>query len=259
MTAPDPAAEAGFEAARARGLATLHERQGIGTLGERSLHAILKYWVEPDDSRHEIPLGLGRIVADVFDGERVTEIQTRNFNTLRPKLARILPLYPATVVYPVARVKRLIWVNPETGETTPPRRSPKTGRVWDVFHELYRLRPLLPDDRFTLRVVLLDMEEYRLQDGWSRDGKKGSHRMERLPTALGEVFDLRTPADYAALLPPDLPHPFTGGDLARLARIPRNKAGEIINIMYTIEAIIRKGKSGRSYTYEIAAAEPAET
>ena len=30
------------------------------------------------------------------------------------------------------------------------------------------------------------MEEYRLQDGWGREGKKGSHRYDRVPTGICE-------------------------------------------------------------------------
>lgn len=59
---------------------------------------MLKYWIDPDDSHHEIRLE--RCVADVFDGRRVTEIQTRGFSALRPKLERLLEAYPVTVVHP---------------------------------------------------------------------------------------------------------------------------------------------------------------
>ncbi|MBS1328373.1 MAG: hypothetical protein HP041_10355, partial [Oscillospiraceae bacterium] len=45
-----------FERARLAGLLHLENRQGIGTLRERSLHAVLKYWADPDESHHEIPL-----------------------------------------------------------------------------------------------------------------------------------------------------------------------------------------------------------
>ncbi|HBT64516.1 MAG TPA: hypothetical protein DEB10_07655 [Ruminococcaceae bacterium] len=244
-----------FERARSRGLSRLHERQGIGTQGERSLHVILKYWIDPDECHHEVMLGLGKMVADVFDGRRVFEIQTRNFNTLRPKLERILPEFPVTVVFPLAREKRLIWVDPETGETTKPRRSPKTGSVWDAFFELYKIKMFLCHECLTIKLVFLDIEEYRLQDGWSYDRKRGSHRMERIPYALVETVDLITPADFAALLPDDLPNEFTSADLAVVIHIPKNRASKICNILYTIGAIIRTGKKANAYLYEKNAAE----
>lgn len=239
-----------FERARLRGLAAVNgERRGIGTLGERSLHAVLKYWADPDESHHEAPLGIGRLVADVFDGARVTEIQTRSFSTLRSKLERLLKCFPVTVIYPLARRKTLVWVDPVTGEMTPPRRSPKTGGWGDAFHELYRLRPLLGHPGLTLRLVLIDVEEYRLRDGWAREGKRGSHRMERIPTALGECAVLAGPRDFAGLLPPALEPEFTTRELAAAFRVSRPKAGEIGNILYNLDVIQRIGKRGNAYVY----------
>lgn len=240
-----------FEAARLAGLLRLPQREGIGTLRERSLHAILKYWADADESHHEIRLG--RCVADVFDGERVTEIQTGGFSALRPKLERLLEVYPVTVVHPLPWHKTLIWVHPQTGEATKPRKSPKVGQFWDAAGQLIRIRGLLGHPRLTIRLVLLDMEEYRLADGWSADGKKGSHRVERIPTALGPTAVLREPEDYRCLLPPGLPEVFTSADMKKAARLGPRMTGELINILYTMEAIQRIGKKRNAFLYTQAA------
>lgn len=79
------------------------ERGGINVQRERSLHAILKYWAEPDETFHERRLPETGQIADIFDGERVVEIQTGSFSALRKKLERMLPHYPVTVVYPLPR------------------------------------------------------------------------------------------------------------------------------------------------------------
>ena len=50
-----------------------------------------------------------------------------------------------------------------------------------------------------------------MQDGWGRDGKRGSNRYERIPTALCGRVDLRTPADYAAYFLPQEPTAFPDG------------------------------------------------
>ena len=73
----------------------------IGTLGERSLHAVLKRFLQPDENRHEVRVG--RYVADIFDENGVTEIQTRQFYKMKRKLAAFLPEHAVTVVYPVSR------------------------------------------------------------------------------------------------------------------------------------------------------------
>ena len=239
-----------FDQARALALATLQERSGIGTRRERSLHAILKYWADPEESHHEVSLPC-RLVADIYDGQRITEIQTRNFSKLRPKLARLLPLYEVTILHPIARTKRLIWVDPESGEMSVPRKSPKSGTVWDAFSELYYIRDYLPSPQLSVRLVFLDMEEYKLLNGWSRDRKKGACRMERIPTALAGEMTLRSPADFAALLPASLPEPFSTADVAKALRISRKRAGRIVNVLYSINSIIRIGKSGNAFLYQV--------
>ena len=90
---------------------------------------------------HEIPIE--NFVADIFDGEAVIEIQTRSFQNMRRKLAAFLPLYPVTIVYPIPHVKWLHWMDEETGEISPGRKSPKKGNAYQAFIELYKIRPVL--------------------------------------------------------------------------------------------------------------------
>ena len=98
----------------------------IGILAEKTLHATLKLWLDADPAHHEQTLPCG-CVADIFDGQRVTEIQTANFSGFRTKLGRLLEHHPVTVVHPLVRRKWLRWVDPATGEAAEPRRSPRQG------------------------------------------------------------------------------------------------------------------------------------
>ena len=77
---------------------------GIGILSEKTLHATLKLWLDDNPAHHEQPLPCGS-VADIFDGERVTEIQTAGFSAFRKKLERLLEHHPVTVVHPLVRRK----------------------------------------------------------------------------------------------------------------------------------------------------------
>ena len=247
---------ADFGEAKRRALAGMEKRAGIGTLKERSLHAVLKYWFQPDDSLHEVRLG--RFVADIFDGGRVVEIQTRNFYALRSKLEAFLTEWPVLVVYPLARRKTLSWIEPDSGEASPPRRSPKVGRPWEALPELLSIRESLGHPRLAVAVVMLDMEEYRLRDGWGRDGKRGSHRAERIPAAVGETILLQGGEDLRLLLPPGLPEPFTAADFGKASRLSRKKAGQAITLLYKTETILRIGKRGNAFLYSLSPDSPEE-
>ena len=219
----------------------------IGTYGERALHAALKRLVEPDEARHEQPYR-GCIV-DVLGDGCVYEVQTRAFERLRGKLARLLPDTPVTLVYPAVRSKWLVWVDPETGEATKKRRSPKTGAPLEVCYELYKLSPLLPHPNLTLWVVPVDVEEYRSLTGWSRDRKRGSTRLERLPVAFGTPLRLHAVADYLALLPEGLAEPFTTAALARDGHVSPACARRAAGVLLRMGALERCGRRGNAYRY----------
>ena len=118
------------------------------------------------------------------------------------------------------------------------RRSPKTGTPFAAFVELYKIRQLLPHPNLRIQIIPVDVEEHRSLTGWSRDRKRGSTRLERLPVAFGDAIWLATPTDYAALLPSALTDPFTTADLATEARLSRKAVQCSVNVMWHLGAIV---------------------
>ena len=220
----------------------------IGTLGEKMWHATLKWWIDENPAHHEIPLPEGPI-ADIYDGARVTEIQTANFSGFRPKLQKLLEHYPVTVVHPLVARKWVVWIDPATGEASAPRRSPRVGGFADAGKELIYLLPCLRDPQLTVRLVLCDVEERRLADGWGRDGKRGSHRVERIPRSLVGERTLTCPADYAALIPEGLATPFTASRFGRAAHQQGRTLSGTLKVLTELGVLTRR-KEGREYFYE---------
>ena len=229
--------------------AKIRLRQGIGTQSERLVHSTLKYYLEPDDSCHEIPIG--SYVADIFQKEtgQIIEIQTKGFDRLRDKLECFLKEYHVTVVHPIVREKYLCWVDPETGEVISKRKSPRKGRATDILPEIYRLPKLQNHPNLSFAALLMDMEEYRLLDGWNNDKKRGSHRMERYPMAIDSIVKLYTPSDFAALLP-ELPDEFTRKDLAKATKLSATTTAYAVKVWERAGSIVQVGKSGRQYLYK---------
>ena len=224
---------------------------GIGTLGEKQLHAILKYYYEPDPVYHEVPLQ--GYVADIRTPERIIEIQTRSFNKLRQKLAVFLQEAPVSLVYPLPYRKWLRWIDPQSGEVSEPRKSPKTGQAAEACFELSMIQDLLTHPQLRVILLLLDVEEYRYLDGWSRDRKKGSSRAERLPLAIVEELCLDSPRDYLRLLPSGLPQNFTCAELAQAARLSTKRSQQLLRCLYKL-GVLERHKQGRSYLYHVKAA-----
>lgn len=224
------------------------ERYGIGTLSEKTLHAVVKNYMEPDEDYHEVPLE--GFVADIFRDDAVTEIQTSNFDKLRRKLDRFLPLYPVTLVYPVPATKWVIWVEPETGLEVSRRKSPKKGSPYQAFRELYKIKQYLGHPHLRIVFLFIDIEETKLLDGWSRDKKRGATKYDRIPLALVDEMVFERVEDYRMMIPPELSG-FTTREYAKSTKIPLSHAQTALNIFHYLHVVERVGKQGNSYLYEV--------
>ena len=242
--------EARFEQAKQKIIGMNRERQGIGTLGEKTIHAVLKNYYAPDCEMQEIPIE--NFVADIFTGTEIIEIQTRSFNVMRRKLDTFLKQYPVTIVHPIPRIKWVSWIDEETGEASPKRKSPKKGNPYQAFVELYKIRPFLKNENLHFKFALIDMEEYRLLNGWSRDKKRGSERFDRIPLEFVEEVCIDRREDYMQFVPFDLPEPFTSREFAKCAKIPMRLANVVLLILTDLSVVTREGKQGNCYLYELA-------
>lgn len=238
-----------FEDAKKKIIGIDRQRLGIGTLSEKTVHAILKNYYEPDEDKQEIPIE--QFVADIYTNGEIIEIQTRQFNKMRDKLKAFLPLYPVTIVYPIPREKWLIWIDEESGELSKKRRSPAKGNPYLAFKELYKIKMFLKDPNLRFKLVMMDMEEYRLLNGWSHDRKKGSSRYDRIPTELIEEISITCSQDYMQFVPYDLEEPFTTKDFAKAAHIPIALSQTVLNILYYVGVVERIGKEGKLYLYKV--------
>lgn len=221
----------------------------IGTLGEKTLHAVLKYYLEPCDDFHEV--AVGRYVADIMRDGCITEIQTRGFNLLRSKLAAFLKEHPVTVVHPIAATRHYYVTDVETGELSPKKKSPKKGSIYDVFPELYKIKMLLGNENLYFHFILLDITEYRCTVKKSRRNRRGVARIDRIPEKIaGEVF-IDSKADFQKLIPDGLPIPFTSKDFAKAIHRTRAHAQTALNVLSAVGAVEHIGNQGREYLYKI--------
>lgn len=240
---------AGFDESRRIVLQGQALEQGIGTLGEKRLHAVLKRYYQPDDNLHERKIG--RMVADaVLSDGSILEIQTQSFSSLKKKLPVFLACANVHLIAPVVQKKWVCWLNPETGEMVSRRRSSKQYFPIDLARELGAIREFLLHPGLTMHFPLLEAEEYRLLNGWGNEGKRGSTRYERIPLNLLDEWVMRAPEDYGRLFPSALPDIFTVKQLQKSARISSMCAYSAAAIFRELDLIREIGKQGRARLYQ---------
>lgn len=256
----------------------MNESKAVGARGEKSLHAALKHWYAQPGDQVEAMVDGYRV--DIVRGDLLIEIQTRNFGALRDKLARLLVDHPVRLVYPVPVDKWVARLDAD-GAFLGRRRSPKRGRVEDVFAELIRLPTLLAHPHFSLQVLLIRAEEQRRNDGLGSWRRKGWSLYDHILLDVVEPVTWTAPEELLGLLPPpaladsamreqgipygmtasenpapgrgtrgDLPRPFTTTDLARSLAMSRALAQKMTYCLYHLGMLDKVGRHGRSILYQ---------
>lgn len=232
-----------------------HIRNGIGTLSEKTTHAVLKNYFEPYEDGHEQKIG--SFVADIVGENGIIEIQTGAFSKLRPKLAEYLKYCPVTVVYPCSAVKNIICFDPDTGEVSSKRKSPLKGDVYTVFRELEGITDYLLHPDFTLCIVLMETDEYRCPPEKAPPHQKKKRRKnafstyDRIPAALLDEIYINGLYDWLELLPEGLPEIFTTSDMAERG-MKINTAQLVMNVYFKAGIVQRVGKTGNKYLYSVS-------
>ena len=238
-----------FLIARARAGLGSDQSSGIGCLAEKLVHRTLKYYFESDESKHEV--AFCGSVADVLNEEGVIEIQTRSFNKLVPKLEKFLPNSPVTIICPVVEHKRICRIDPDSGECFSSRKSSKCGKVYEVLCELYMIKDFIPNDNLRISVVMLDVEETRMQKRSIKVGRHRTSKINSIPTSLNNIIELSEMSDYAILMPPGLPKEFSATEFEKITKLKGMKSHSSLMMLLHLGLVSREKRGGRAFTYTV--------
>lgn len=222
---------------------------GIGELRETSLHAALKQALaQPGDL---LEGAVDRYIVDIVRGEHLIEIQTGGFTQIRRKLDQLLEQHTITLVYPIAQEKWILRLD-EDRHPISRRKSPRKGRVEDLFYELVRMPKTAVHPNLTLKVLLIQEEVWMVKGprgGWRR---RGWEIYDRRLLQVDEERVYSCAQDYLQMLRlPELTPTFTNADLARTLGIRPNLAGKITYTLRKMGLLIVIGKQGRANLFDL--------
>jgi hypothetical protein len=215
---------------------------------EQTLHEQLKEIYARETGEIESTMGDYRV--DVVRGDLLIEIQTRSFSSIRNKLRDLAQNNRVRLVHPIAYQKWIIRLD-KNGKQVSRRKSPRRGRVEDIFYELVYMPRLLMNPNFELEVALVDMDEYWIDDG------KGSWRRKRWSIHDKRMLELRerhlfkSPQDFKKLIPETLPEDFTSRMLSKEKKLNKRLAQKLLYCLTKMNIVIRNGKKGRAYLYRV--------
>ncbi len=216
---------------------------------EHSLHSAIKGWYAlPQD---EFEAKVNGFVVDILRGSRLIEIQTRNFSAIRTKLARLLEDHEVTLVYPIPELKWIVRTT-KSGRVIGRRRSPRRGKLVDLFYELVRIPDLVGHERFALEVLMIDEEEIRCYDGRGSWRRRGASIKDRRLIKVNRSTKFENTEDFLSFLPRDLVAPFTNKVFAEKGELRVNLARRITYCLRKMEVLRVVGKRGKGLLFEVA-------
>lgn len=223
---------------------------GIGLLNEKPLHASLKQWCARPGDRFEV--AVEGFVIDIVRDDLLIEIQTGSFSAIKSKLTNLVRSHQVRLIYPIAQEKWIVRpANADHGRVLR-RKSPKRGRLEDLFWELVSIPHLLSHRNFSLEVLMIKEEEARRLEGRRRWRRRGWALEAR---RLLEVVDRRLfkePADWRGFLPEGL-ESFTSSDLATAMDTSRVLAQKMAYCLQKGKVVELIGKQGRAHLYRVPA------
>ena len=233
-----------------RVIASGRAEMGIGSLGEKYMHLILKNFICGDTDCHEV--GQGSYFADVLVEDTVYEIQTGGYYPLKKKLSYYLAETDKRIVLvtPVIRRKRLIWVDPETGATSEGKYTTVRMAWTKILREMYWLGDLLDFDRLSFWFPVVSVDEYRKLDGYGRDKKTRATKIEKIPRELLDIEEVTSIEDVVRLFVPDtLPERFFAKDFSALTGTRRLALSSCLHALVAMGVIEKVEKEGNATVY----------
>jgi hypothetical protein len=229
---------------------------GIGLLNEKPLHAALKQWYARPGDRFEV--AVGGFVIDIVRDDLLIEIQAGNFSSIKSKLTSLVLSHQVRLIYPVVQEKWIIHAASGACGRVSRRKSPRRGRVEDLFRELVSIPQLLSNRNFSLEVLMIRAEELRRFEGKRRWRRRGwSIEARRLLEVLDQRVFLEL-ADWRGVLPEGLTS-FTAGDLANAMGMRGDLAQKMVYCLRNGNVIDVIGKRGQAHLYQVACADPLVT
>ncbi len=222
---------------------------GIGTLKEKSMHRILKLWIEPDTGYHEVKY-LGKI-CDIKRDNLIYEIQTGGYGRLVPKLELFLKNNVTTVVIPLCLEKQIIYFDKSTSSFSRGRLSPHKEGVYHALYYLYNIRKQLDNENIRIKLVFVKAKEYKLASEGKTRGRRRNVLLQTVPTDIVSVLDLSSKEDYFGILPHTLSEQFTLKDFIKECKVKRKIAPFALATLRHIGVVEKVGNIKRANLYRI--------
>ena len=218
-------------------------------MNEYSLHSEIKTWYMLSGDKLEVKLE--DFIVDILRDNLLIEIQTGNFSAIKKKLIKLLANNQVRLVYPIAKSKWIVHVS-KSGDFIRKRKSPKKGKLTDLFYELVYAPSLIKNKNFSLEILMIEEEELRCNDGKGSWRKRGVSVKDRKLLNVYDRIVFEDSGDFLEFLPKDLDGSFTNKVLAIKLGISLMLAQKISYCLRKMGEISIAGKKSNELVFKVS-------
>ena len=223
---------------------------GIGVWNEKSLHAALKeYYARPGD---QLEVRVDGFIVDIVRGDLLIEIQTRNLSAIQRKLRALLGQHPVRLIHPIAAEKWIVRMTASGKKVIGRRKSPKVGRLADLFEELVSIPDLINHPNLVFEIALVQEEEIRRADGKGSWRRRGQSVHDRKLLKVMETITFEKKEDFVRFLPEGLEQPFSNASLAHHLGSPVHAVRRMTYCLKRMGVIEEVGKNRNQLLFKRA-------
>ena len=217
---------------------------------ETSLHSSIKDWYALPGDRLEV--SVGDFIVDIVRDDLLIEIQTKNFSAIRKKLESLVRDHDVRLVHPIPERKWIVRIAESGDEVISRRRSPKKGKLVDLFDELVSMPLLVREPNFALEVLMTEEEEIRCRDGKGSWRRRGVSIKDRKLLDVVEGMRFSGIEDFSEFVPSGLDQPFSNRSLAENTELPIRQVRRMTYCLRRMGALRKVGKKRNELLFESA-------
>lgn len=215
---------------------------------EYSLHSDIKKWYS--NGQNKVETKVQDFIIDVVNEELLIEIQTKNLSAIKTKLIKLLSTNRVRLIYPIPKLKWIVHLT-KSGDVIKRRKSPKKGKITDLFNEMVHISELVNNENFSFEVLLIEEEEIRCNDGKGTWRRRGVSIKDRKLIKIYERVVFENKSDFLGFFPENFVEPFTNKIVAKKLNISIRLAQKITYSLRKMNLLIIVGKKKRELLFRI--------
>lgn len=221
----------------------------IGTLSEKSIHAKIKDYLEPNKDYQEIKVG--KYIADIKKDNTIIEIQTKQFKNIVNKLEYYTKnKFDVTVVYPIVASNFINKIDPITNRVISRRKSSHKGVIQDCFKELYWIIDYIVKEEIKFKIILVEAEKYLYIEKVKQSNKKKSAKIDIIPTKIVSEIDFCNIDDLVKFIPNTLDEEWTAKEFVKHSKVNSRYYASGLKMLRELGVIVQVNKKGNAIIYQ---------